>query len=234
MEHVLYMDKHMKERFIERHDFFVTRIKEKVLSQFRDVEAETDKHLADVESLFRDHFDQSGDPSQIYDHLRDEQYEFYELFDNLRNQMIISSLAVCYHQWERDLRHFIERELSHTVEYENVLEHAWTKTNIGGIFEILRLFGWMVRDEEFFSDLDATRLVVNVHKHGKGRALSDLAKKHPEFLIEGYFKKPDGMRDLFLDADVLQVTEDQFSSLTGAVRLFWVRFPERLTLQIDS
>lgn len=105
----------------------------------------------------------------------------YSLLHDLRKQMLLSALAGCYHQWDKELREFIEGELSKTFKHDDAKRIAWN-LNIGTIFDLIAQFGWNCRALPFFRHIDACRLVVNVHKHGKGSSLEQLAATYPEFL----------------------------------------------------
>ena len=141
----------------------------------------------------------------------------------LHKQVILGALAGMYHQWDKDLREFLVRELRHTCTDE--IENSIWKPNIGEVFDLLKHFGWDCQAAAFFPALDATRLIVNAYKHGNGKALDDLSKKYPEYLDE-YYREPDNSFRR-LDHEMLTITEERFGQLADSVRLFWEAFPER-------
>ncbi len=75
---------------------------------------------------------------------------------------------------------------------------------------------------------------MNVYKHGKGQSLDELVRDHPRYL-----KSPlDGIAEAsFLttvDHDDLAITEAEFDEIAGAIRQFWMNFPERLFFVASS
>ena len=116
-----------------------------------------------------------------------------------------------YHQWEKDLRHFIERELGHDIEHAKARKIAWT-FKVDDVFEVLTAFKWDCRKQSFFSQIEACRLVVNVYKHGKGPALNKLADTFPEYL-DGLDKDDIFFSKESLDYEWLSITSDQFNKL---------------------
>jgi len=107
--------------------------------------------------------------------------EFYRLLADLKQSVILGALAGLYHQWEKQLREFIEIDLAHDMRREDAAKMAWSR-EIANVFEFLTSLGWDVRAQSFFPILDACRLVVNVCKHGQGRSLRELAEKFPAYL----------------------------------------------------
>ena len=70
---------------------------------------------------------------------------------------------------------------------------------------------------------------MNVYKHGKGRSLDELAETYPEYLKEGEYDIIPLARELTTpDHEDLAVTDEEFEKIAGAMREFWVDFPERL------
>jgi hypothetical protein len=147
--------------------------------------------------------------------------------------MLLGSLAGCFHQWDKELRDFIERELRHTLKVEDAQRFAWNP-NIGKIFDLIEEFGWNCRTEPFFARIEAARLIVNVYKHGKGNSLEQLAAKYPEFLRNPLAEIVPRFTDDFLDYDHLEITDDQFEELAAALRSFWTTFPERLFVAVEK
>ena len=141
-------------------------------------------------------------------------------------------MAGLYHQWDKDLREFLEHELRHDLKADYVIKKTWLP-NIGEIFDTLKEFGWDCTAEPFYQKIDACRLIVNAYKHGKGKALNDLAASFPEYLpnpipeTSALFTGNE-----FLDPEWLDVSEAQFNELAASLRQFWEKFPERSFLDV--
>lgn len=225
--HQLYMWSGARARILDRHDFYVTQVKRRVLGHFADIEAEA-KRFADSEydRLGSMPFGEDGDMSTVAEAALDRAQSFYGLLDDLRRQMLLGALAGCF----KELRDFIARELRHTIKAEDAQQFAWN-LNIGKVFDLIEEFGWNCRRESFFARIDAIRLVVNVYKHGKGSSFIELASNHPEFLQSPLTAAP-RVTDDFLRYNHLEITDRQFDELTAALRAFWITFPERLFVHV--
>lgn len=218
----LYMWEGNRNSYLKRHRFYGKQIRKRVLGQFMDMEAE-------AESYARETYERGTrlwgeDDSGIAEVAHSAGVDFYGLLEDLRVQTLLGALAGMYHQWDKELRNFMEWELRHDVTRERARVLAWAP-NIGEVFDLIEKFGWSLRNERWFNKLDACRLVINVHKHGRGNSLDQLAAKYPEYL-----RSPLGDVGLRDEAQYehLGVTEDQFSEFDAAITCFWEAFPERL------
>ncbi len=237
VEPQLYMWSGTKRQILQRHDFYVDQVRQKVFSQFRDIEAQAEAHADSefdrLQSLPVNSDD--CDMSIIAEMANDRGQELYGLLSDLKKQLVLGALAGVYHQWEKDLRDFIERELAHNYKREDLRGIVWHQ-DINTVFKVLKEFGWNIEITEWFTDLEAFRLIVNVYKHGKGRSLDGLAKQFPHYLknILDEFGGIWATANRDLDYDWLEVSEEQFEKLSKSLRKFWVDFPERLFLQQNS
>ena len=217
-----------RKRILQRHDFYVAQTKARVLANFADIES-------DADDLVRTEYDHLGaseseEPDSAW---ADERHqESCSLLNDLRKQIFLGALAGCFHQWEKDLRDFLERELLRDFEPEGVKGEVWSK-NFADAYDVLKQYGWDCSAGKFFARLEAGRLIVNVYKHGKGVSLDKLAKHHPEYLprasgsaLSLRFNNP-------LDHKQVEVTEAQFDEIASAIRSFWEAFPERLWARAD-
>lgn len=226
----IYLATATREIMLERHDFFFGEVQSRVLAQFANVDGEADAYLKEEFERLRRRFDDGRhDEADVAEWAHDAAIGFHALLTDLRKQMLLGALAGLYHQWEKDLRDFLERELVRSFEREDVEKLVW-KPSLDPIFDCLSQFGWNCRDAAFYADLNACRLVVNVHKHGKGRSLKDLATTYPEFLPGGEPFKSWAFLKSQPHHDWLELTEEQLRRLASALRQFWVEIPERLIL----
>ena len=143
--------------------------------------------------------------------------------------MTLASVAALYHQWEKDLKRFLARELRYYAEDPDVV---WTAKTYD-ILRWLEKLGWSYRSYSWFPVLDACRLRVNVYKHGKGRSLDELKEKYPQYLgsLENG-QSDNGEPDLtYLDHEHLYLTDEQFDQFVEAVKQFWNYFPDQIYLE---
>lgn len=225
----LYMFSGMRRLLLDRHNFYVEQVSARVLSQFPDIEAEANAFGdKEFDRLMRAPAREDIDAGALAEFAEEQAQQHYMLLRDLKEQMFLGALAGMYHQWEKDMRDFIERELAHDIK--NPEKYAWSK---GSISEILKAFGWDTDTEPFFKKIDACRIIVNVYKHGKGPSLTTLAQLHPEYLrdpLASLGRKPAFLADM-LDYEWLTVSPQQFDELANAFRRFWNEFPERLFLE---
>jgi hypothetical protein len=167
MELQLYMWSGERRMILERHDFYVAQVKARVFAQFQDLEGEAERYSdAEYDRLGSLPGDENSDMGAIAEAAIDRGQEFYSLLSDLKKQMLLGALAGLYHQWDKDLRDFVERELSHYFKSEAVMKIAWDP-NVGNVFDVLKQFGWDCRVAPFFAKINACRLIVNVYKHGR-------------------------------------------------------------------
>ena len=136
----------------------------------------------------------------------------------------MAALAAIFQQWDKDLRSFLEREVVHDHPREKAEGLAWDEHG-GSPFFILRAYGWDCSLEGFSEPLKVCRLIVNVYKHGKGRALNSIGRKYPQYLRPNH-----GRPRIYLDHSDLIVTPEQYGAFVEAIERFWLCFPERLYL----
>jgi hypothetical protein len=225
----LYLWPGARRRLLERHDFYVAQVKGRVLSQFANIDHEAEVYAeAEFDRLGRvldpEVFDAADGAEIVFGRAQ----EFYSLLDDLRGQMLLGALAGLYHQWDKDLRNHLDRELRHYLEDDEAQRLAWSSNSTDVLSKVAE-FGWDCRKERFFRDIDACRLVVNVHKHGKGASLAQLAERYPEFLPSQMASTPWGRGP---DHEKLEISLEQFDSIARALREFWEDMPERLYLEV--
>lgn len=95
---------------------------------------------------------------------------------------------------------------------------------------MLECFDWKVRGQPYFSQLDICRLVVNVYKHGLGKALAELKKDHPQFLEDVFRNSENSVLDHFLNPTPLKVTDAHLSAFSDGIIAFWNDVPENALL----
>jgi hypothetical protein len=231
LEPQIYMWSGTREIILKRHDFFVAEVKSRVLTHFQDIEDEAEKYAeSEYERLGSLWCGEHVDVADVAEAATGRGQEFYGLLLDMKVQMTLGALSTLYHQWDKDLRNFVERELNQCFVREDVVKICWGP-NIGNVFDILKQFGWDIRCSAFFKRIDACRLIVNVYKHGKGHSIDKLAIEFPAYLKGPFFGVPD-IPPLFKSPryEHLSVSDDEFDEIANALRAFWVEFPERMYL----
>lgn len=226
---VIYLNSMTRDLFLRKHAFFVKEVKARVLSQFVDVEREAEEFM-NQEYLRLGSRVGSGDVdmSHIADAASGNAEEFYALLYTMKMQLSLASLAALYHQWDKEFRDFMERELARGYDTKKIYELCW-HPNIGHLFDVLKQLGWDVRNESFYRKMDACRLVVNVYKHGKGNSLDQLTAKYPIYLKTPFSDMPEAPEFLKIPRyDDLKLSAEEFEDIADAFNSFWMAFPERL------
>lgn len=226
----LYLWPYHRQLLLERHDFYVAQVKKRVLAFMTDelVEAEVEAHGDEVYAELGAYASPDGDPSDLYERVHDEQVYRYGLLTNLRRDMTLAALATAYHLWERELREFIEHEVRRYVTDPDPI--VWG--NRDGVFGTLGRLDWNVESEPFYRLLEASNLLVNVHKHGKGSSFTTLLEQFPQYV-------PTPIKDMpfighMVDHNDVVISESQLDELLGALRSFWVAMPQDLVLRFPK
>lgn len=221
-----------RESLIKRHLFYVEQAKNRLLAQFEDIEAESDrevrKWLEQNGPLFDpDHYD-SGD---YYEWANDAGIELYGLLSDMRDQTRLSFVAGMFHEWDKQLRDWLVREIQHWHRGNNLKMQVWS-ANFLQIIDLLEGCGWDVRGKSYFRALDACRLVVNVFKHGDGKSLEDLKNCYPEYLDDPFVGDGGGLCDLiYRDHTYLKVSDEQIQEFSKSIENFWRDVPENMSLE---
>lgn len=218
-----------RESLIKGHLFYIEQAQKRLLSQFEGMEAEADRAAEEWLEKSGPRFDPDRhDPGDFYEAANDAGIEFYGLLSDMRDQTRLSVVAGMFHEWDKQLRDWLAREIQHWHRGDNVNMQVWS-ANFVQIVDLLESFGWDVRGKGYFSALDACRLVVNVHKHGDGKSLGDLKASYPEYLEDPLAGLGEGLADLqFRDHTNLKVSDDQIQEFSTAIMSFWRDVPENV------
>ena len=226
---LFYMWEPFRQRLIERHLFYVEQARNRVLSQFDDIEAEADKvaedRLKQSEALFNPDY---HDPEAFYDAATEAGYEFYDLISDMHDQTRLSVVAGMFHEWDKQLRDWLVREISHWCGGDHVRSKVWS-VKFRHLVDFIEGLGWKIRTTDYFSQLDACRLVVNSYKHGYGDSLKELHDQFPEFIASPLKGSGGVFEDLnWSDYQYIKVTDAHLQSFSDAIVAFWRAVPERI------
>jgi len=218
-----------REFLIAGHLFYVEQARKRLLSQFEDIEAEADKAAEEWLERSSRRFDPDRhDPGDFYEAANDAGIEFYGLLSEMRNQTSLSVIAGMFHEWDKQFRDWMVREIQHWHDGDAAALKVWS-ADFGQIAELLESLGWKISSTDYFRQLDASRLVVNVYKHGKGRSLEDLKQNYPEYLDDPFSGSGGAFSDVeHRDHTHLKVSKDQFQAFSDAIVAFWQAVPENI------
>lgn len=215
---------------ISEHRFYVEQAKRRLLSQFSNIEAEAEQAEAE-------HWERSGqsfdpewhDPGDLAEAARDHGIEFYRLLSEMHDRTRLGVVAGMYHHWDKTFRRFLVREFRwpKLVLGEHTRRALW-KLDSAKLERLLGAVGLNLWGLACYQWLDSMRLVVNVFKHGEGRSLDDIRRRHPEFLRQN----PSGWF-IYDDTD-LEVTDEHVEQFAAAIESFWRELPPTVTFDEDA
>ncbi|MFB2601744.1 hypothetical protein ACE04B_06850 [Rhizobium phaseoli] len=218
-----------RQSLIKGHLFYVEQARKRLLSQFADIEADANRATEEWLEQSGQHFDPDRhDPGDFYDAANDVGIEFYGLLSDMREQTRLSVVAGMFHEWDKQLRDWLVREIRHWHHAHNAALKVWS-ADFSQITDLLESFGWNVRGTDYFRRLDACRLVVNVYKHGEGKSLDELKKNFPEYLDDPFNGSGGAFSNSkYHDHTHLKVSDDHLQSFSDAILAFWRDVPENV------
>ena len=215
---------------IEDVDFFAQQMKRRVWGNFNDFDEQVRAHGEEVYEVLKsatgtEHMDEAD----IADFAVEESVKYSELLSELQRDLSLAAVATLYHRWEKELRRFLARELRNSAEDPDAMWTRPTDRVVGWLEE----HGWPLRSSYWFPVLDSCRLIVNVHKHGKGWSLKELNNKYRQCLNLPTGGHNDDREQVptCLDHRTLYIMEEHFDQFVGAIRRFWINFPREIHLE---
>ena len=214
-----------RQHLIAEHRFYVDQAKKRVLFELSDAELDqAQSEFADeyMEKL-DEYFDPDSDLGDYYEAANDHAFHTTLMLTELKLHTLLSVTAGMYHLWEKRLRTWVHKELSHNFRGEKLSEQIW-KVDMSRVIELLGACGWASLPLAYEKIMQCA-LIVNVFKHGNGRSLDELKAKYPGFLDDS-----DLIQTQFPDAwESLSITDDHLGGFADAIEEFWQAVPENLT-----
>lgn len=221
---LFHMWSRFREKLIAEHEFYMEQAQKRLLSQFENLEEEAHKYADEWLDRVSHHFDPDmHDPSGFYEQASEEGIEFYQMLSDMHNRTRLSVAAGMFHEWEKQLRSWIIKEINHWHRGDN-LKKSLYKANILQLIELLEAFGCTLKSKNYFNSLDRCRLVVNVYKHGDGESLEDIKKLYPEFV--GAVENDDASFTSYADYSDLIIEDSHIAEFSSAITEFWKDVPE--------
>lgn len=212
-----------RQSLIDGHRFYVGQAKSRLLSQFQNIEDEAEKYSNEwLEKASHDFDPDRHDPADFYEQSHEEGIEFYQLLDEMRNRTRLSVVAGFFHEWDKQLRGWIVKEVNHWHSGNETKSAVW-KAKFIEIVELFECLGWEIKSQSFYAALDRCRLVVNAYKHGDGVAFNDIKRRHSD-LLKNFGGSLIDME--FFDHSDLMIAENHIDEFSDAVIRFWESIPE--------
>ncbi len=171
-----------RERYLERNAFYTAEIKARLFASLANIQREAEQYRDEIFAAMRKSAGADDDIGDLAESAHEQAFDHYTLLTDLKSQMMLAATAGLYHQWEKDLRDFLEHDLGHYVDQACHRGRGVALQNPQGLRPIENVQFGLPVSQPFFLRLDACRLLVNAYKHGKGGSLRELAKLHPEYV----------------------------------------------------
>lgn len=223
------MSDSLRQSLIAGHFFYVEQARKRLLPQFDDIDSEANdigEQALEQNAAFYD--PEQDNASSLQESAYEQMCEFHRLLTDMRDRTRLSVVAGMFHEWEKQLREWLVREIEHW-HHGDVTELGVWKANFCEITDLLESLGWRIRSTDYFNTLDACRHVVNVYKHGKGKSLIQLKKKYPEYLDTSHNVSIGPLSSVgYLYHKHLKVSDDQLQAFSNSIVAFWRATPERI------
>lgn len=223
MTTLFYMWKPFRESLIKSHLFYVEQSKKRLLSQFDNLNLEAE-HYAEEWLNERSHlFDPDRhDPSDFEERAYDESIGFYQMLSDMRNRTLLSTVAGIFHEWDKQLRDWLVKEVNHWHSGDSPKKAIW-KANFEEIIDLVDMAIVETKTQGYYQSLDKCRLLVNAYKHGEGDSFQKLRSNYPEFFSSL------AVGNLVVDFssyEDIEVTEKHIDEFSNAIVEFWQSIPK--------
>lgn len=224
---LFYMWERYRQHLMVEHCFYVEQAKKRLLSQFTDIESESELAAKNHLVTMSEHFDPDNhDLSDFYDAARNEGIAFYSQLSDMHERTQFSVAAGMYHEWDKKLREWLTKEIKHWHAGDNLPKVLW-KISFKEIMDFLTSMGWPVTNKTYYPKLYALHLIVNVFKHGRGNSFTTLKKRYPDY-FKNRFAELMAWGGDHLDYADLKITDKQIDEFSEAIIAFWKDVPERI------
>lgn len=206
---------------------------------YEDTKIDKDKLWEKYEGEIKDEvssirFGPDDDPSDITDIYQERLSDAAEILWHAVAIHKFQFLVLLCQTWENEFISFVTKEYKQSYEVDGMLPYAKAMDKI--LLESVDRS--KVRGIDKIREL---RLLVNVIKHGEGNSADKLRKKRPDFFQydknEPFTRQNDRLvvwNSVLLDAEALNVDEDEFYSYFEAINEFWKSMPIRVFLDGTS
>jgi hypothetical protein len=228
----VWLPKHKREQYI----FIYKKLQEKFATTmktlFNDIEMSANIYKEKLGEEYGTAYNyEVVDPSDIFENIEMETYEFYKAEKLMEYNFHISLLATTYQIFEQQLRGFIYSELNHRTSPIRIRdEFSKFGFNMGQIKEAYEFLNYDLTKSPQWETIELLADLVNTYKHGDGRSATRLYKKNPDLFLKGYFGD-ERLMDVELTTNgeiVFDIEKVDFDKYTNAIIEFWEDFPEHL------
>ena len=125
---LFHMTSSFRDSLIEEHLFYVEQARKRLLSNFSDMENEAQKAGDEWLARAGRFFDpERHDPVSFEEQAHEEAIKFYGLLSDMFEQTRLSVVAGMFHQWDKELRDWLAREIGHWHAGEDAPSAVWNE-----------------------------------------------------------------------------------------------------------
>ena len=224
------MNSWQRENYVEKHEFYVSQSKKRLLDQFTDeaIKKEADEVAAasykERGRWFNPDYD---DPTDNAEAAYEDGIWRYELLNELRDQVRLNIIVGFYHNWEKALREWLVNEVGHWHRGEKLKAQIW-KVKIDDIFDLFERSQWNIRNQDFFELLYNCSLIANISKHGDGPSLQKLKDRNPDYFNASILDESFGITAHSWTYEDLSISNTHLDNFAEAIMHFWQALPENI------
>lgn len=227
----VWLPKNKREQFISIYKKIEEKFNISVETLFNDIEGTANQYKEKLANDYGTAFNyEVVDPSDIFEQIEMEAYEFYRAEKLMEYNFHLSLLATTYQIFEQQLRGFVYSELNHSTSPIRTEEFPNFGSSMNGIKEAYDFLNYDLTNTPQWETIKILADFVNTYKHGDGRSAKRLYKNKPDFFLKGYFGY-ERVMDIELTTNseiVFDLEKVGFTEFTNAIIEFWEEFPEHL------
>jgi len=233
----VWLPKHKREQYLTIHKKLQEKFATTMETLFNDIEGSANKYKEKLVEEYGTAYDyEVVDPSDIFENIEMETYEFYKAEKLMEYNFHLSLLASTYQIFEQQLRGFIYSELNHKLSpIRTKDEFSKFGFNMGQIKEAYEFLNYDLTKTSQWETVELLADLVNTYKHGDGRSAKRLYNKNPDLFLKGYFGD-ERLMDVELTTNaeiVFDIEKVGFDKYTNAIIEFWEDFPEHLNPVVE-
>lgn len=229
----IWLPKHKREKYILIFNKLQEKFDTAMKTLFNDIEGSANEYRSKMAEEYGTAYNyEVVDPSDIYEQIEMESYEFYRAEKLLEYNFHLSLLATMYQIFEQQLRGFIYSELNHPASpVRTEKDFPEFGDNMGKIKKVYQEVDYDVTVTPQWETIETLADLINTYKHGDGRSAKRLYKKNSDWFLKAYYDNKRVM-DIELTTNgeiVFDLKKIGFNDYINAIVDFWEEFPEHLT-----
>ncbi|MEK5187130.1 MULTISPECIES: hypothetical protein [Solibacillus] len=233
----VWLTKYKRGQFILIHEKIQEKFASTMETLFNNIEDSANEYKEKLREEYATAYNyEVVDPSDIFEDIEMEAYEFYRSEKIMEYNFHLSLLATTYQIFEQQLRGFVYKELNHsTSPIRLVDEFSKFGFNMGEIKKAYEYLKYDLTKTPQWETIELLADLVNTYKHGDGRAATRLYKKNPDLFLKGFLGDKRVMDvELTTNAEIVfDIEKVSFNKYSNAIIEFWRDFPEHLSPVVD-